>query len=71
MILAVSHIYGCYNPKQWADYLGIKPDRLYQQLNQWSLYRLKITLLKMMVSIAAENIKQVQKKVKLLTQEPI
>ena len=62
MILAVSHIYGCYNPKQWADYLGIKPDKIYQQLNQWSLYRLKITLLKMMVSIAAENIKQVQQK---------
>lgn len=62
MILAVSHIYGCYNPKQWADCLGIKPDKLYQQLNQWSLYRLKITLLKMMVSIAAENIQQVQEK---------
>lgn len=62
MVLAISHIYGCYNPKQWADYLGLKPDKIYQQINQWSLYRLKRTLLKMMVSQAAQSIKEVRKK---------
>ena len=29
MVLAIGHIYGCYNPKQWANYLGIKPDKIY------------------------------------------
>lgn len=62
MVLAISHIYGCYNPKQWADNLGVKADKIYQQINQWSLYRLKRTLLKMIVSQAAESIKQVRKK---------
>lgn len=62
IVLAISHIYGCYNPKQWADYLGIKPDKIYQQINQWSLYRLKRTLLKMMVSQAAQSIKELRKK---------
>ncbi len=62
MVLAIGHIYGCYNPKQLADYLGIKPDKIYQQINQWSLYKLKRTLLKMMVSVAAQNIQQVRSK---------
>ena len=64
MVLAISHIYGCYNPKQWADYLGVKADKIYQQINQWSLYRLKRTLLKMMVSQAAQSIKDIRKKSK-------
>ena len=64
MALAISHIYGCYNPKQWADYLGIKPDKIYQQINQWSPYRLKKTLIKMMVSQAAQNISAIRKKSK-------
>ena len=62
MVLAIGHIYGCYNPKQWADYLGIKPDKIYQQINQWSLYKLKRTLLQMMVSVAAQNIQQIRTK---------
>ena len=28
MALAISHAYGCYNPKQWADYLGIRPPKI-------------------------------------------
>ena len=62
MVLAIGNIYGCYNPKQWADYLGIKPDKIYQQINQWSLYKLKRTLLQMMVSVAAQNIQQIRTK---------
>ncbi|MDJ0902868.1 MAG: hypothetical protein QNJ55_29115 [Xenococcus sp. MO_188.B8] len=29
MALAMSHAYGCCNPKQWADYLGIQPQKVY------------------------------------------
>ena len=71
MALAISHAYGCYNPKQWADYLGIQPQKIYAQIQKWSLYRLKKVLLKMMVSQAAEEIKQIKKKVPLVNQELI
>jgi hypothetical protein len=43
--LAVSHAYGCCNPKQWADYLGIQPQKIYAQIQTWSLYRLKEVLI--------------------------
>ena len=71
MALAISHAYGCYNPKQWADYLGIQPQKIYGEISKWSLYRLKKLLLKMMVSQAAAEIKEVKKKVQLVNQEPI
>ncbi|MDJ0681871.1 MAG: hypothetical protein AB4372_00555 [Xenococcus sp. (in: cyanobacteria)] len=71
MALAISHAYGCYNPKQWADYLGIQPQKIYGEISKWSLYRLKKVLLKMMVSQAAEEIKQIKKKVQLVNQELI
>ena len=45
MVLAISHFYGCYNPKQWADYLGIQPQKIYAQIQTWSLYKLKKVLL--------------------------
>ena len=63
MALAVSHAYGCFNPKQWADYLGIQPQKIYVQIQTWSLYRLKQVLIRMMVHQAAEQIKEVKKKV--------
>ena len=71
MALAISHAYGCYNPKQWADYLGVSPQKIYLEISKWSLYRLKKVLLKMMVSQAAEEIKQIKKKVQLVNQELI
>ena len=71
MALAISHAYGCYNPKQWADYLGIQPQKIYGEISKWSLYRLKKVLLKMMVCQAAEEIKQIKKKVQLVNQELI
>ena len=70
MALAISHAYGCYNPKQWADYLGIPSQKIYAHINKWSLYRLKEVLIKMMVHQAAEEIKKVKKKVQLANQEP-
>ena len=57
------HAFGCYNPKQWADYLGIPHQKIYAQMQTWSLYRVKELLFKMMVFQAAEQIKAVQKKV--------
>ena len=71
MALAISHAYGCYNPKQWADYLGIQPQKIYGEISKWSLYKLKKLLLTMMVYQAAEQIKEVKKKVQLVNQEPI
>ena len=71
MALAISHAYGCYNPKQWADYLGIQPQKIYREISKWSLYRLKKVLIKIMVYQAAEQIKEVKKKVQLVNQELI
>lgn len=70
MALAISHAYGCYNPKQWADYLGVQPQKISGEIQKWSLYRLKEVLIKMMVYQAAEEIKQVKKKVQPANQEP-
>ncbi len=70
MALAISHAYGCYNPKQWADYLGISPQKIYGEISKWSLYRIKKVLIKMMVCQAAEEIKEVKKKVRLVNPEP-
>ena len=69
MALAISHAYGCYNPKQWADYLGVQPQKIYAEIQKWSLYRLKEVLLKMMVHQAAEELKAVKKKVQPANQE--
>ena len=32
MALAIGHAFGCYNPKQWADYLGLTPQKIYAQM---------------------------------------
>ena len=71
MALAMSHAYGCCNPKQWADYLGIQPQKIYAEIKKWSLYRLKKVLIKMMVHQAATELKEVKKKVPPACQEPI
>ena len=63
MALAIGHAFGCYNPHQWADYLGFPSQKIYAHLSNWSVYRLREALVKMMVSQAAEQIKAVQKKV--------
>ena len=71
MALAMSHAYGCCNPKQWADYLGIQPQKISAEIKKWSLYRLKEVLVKMMVHQAATKLKEVKKKVPPASQEPI
>ena len=49
MGLSLAHFFGCYNPKQLADYLGIPHQRLYEQLKTLSLYSLKKMLFRFMV----------------------
>lgn len=71
MALAISHAYGCYNPKQWADYLGISHQKIYAEISTWSIYRLRKVLLTMMVAQAVEEIKKIKKKVLQLTPEQI
>ncbi len=62
MALAIGHAFGCYNPHQWADYLGLPSQKIYAHLSNWSVYRLREALVKMMISQACEQIKAVQKK---------
>jgi len=59
IFLAVAHFFGCYNPKQLADYLGVGHQGFYAHLKELSLYTVKRLLLKFMVSLAAERMKAV------------
>jgi len=62
MFLAVSHLFGVYNPKQLADYLGIPHQQFYSSLKGWSLYYLKEMLLCFMVKQASEKLKPILEK---------
>ena len=64
MALAIGHAFGCYNPNQWADYLGVTPQKIYAQMSTWSRYRLQQVLLKMMVHQACRQ-KSKQSKAKV------
>ena len=64
MALAIGHAFGCYNPNQWADYLGVPPQQIYAQISTWSRYRLQQVLLKMMVHQACRQ-KSKQSKAKV------
>jgi hypothetical protein len=59
MFVAVAHFFGCYNPKQLADYLGIGHQDLYRHLKELSLYTVKRLLVKFMVRQAAEQLRPV------------
>jgi hypothetical protein len=62
MFVAVAHFFGCYNPKQLADYLGIGRQGLYRHLKEFSLYTVKKLLIKFMVRQAAEQLKPLLEK---------
>jgi hypothetical protein len=62
MCLAVGHLFGCYNPKQFADYLGISFQSLYKTLKEWSPYYLKKMLLCFMIHQAVEELKPILEK---------
>jgi Transposase DDE domain len=56
MVLALAHLFGLYNPKQFADFLGIPHQALYTHLKAWSLYHLKAMLIRFMVKQVAEQL---------------
>jgi hypothetical protein len=62
MFAAVAHFFGCYNPKQLADYLGVGHQGLYLHLKELSLYTVKRLLIKFMVKQAAEQMRPVLEK---------
>jgi len=59
MFLSIAHFFGQFNPKQLADHLGVSHQRIYEHLQQFSLYEVKKMLLKFMVTMASEQIKPV------------
>lgn len=62
MMLAFTHLFGFYNPKQLADFLDVPHQRFYTELKEWSVYHVKKMLLRFMVKQAAEQLKPVMSK---------
>ena len=60
--LSLSHLFGFYNPKEFADYLNIPHQRLYEQLKAFSLYSLQVMLLGFQVKQAVEQLRPVLEK---------
>jgi hypothetical protein len=56
MLLAMAHMFKCYNPKELADFLGIPHQQLYAELSTWSLYYLREMLIRFLVSQAVEEL---------------
>jgi Transposase DDE domain len=56
MVLALAHLFGLYNPKQLADFLGVPHQAFYTHLQTWSLYHLRAMLIRFMVKQAAEQL---------------
>jgi hypothetical protein len=59
MVLAVAHVFGCYNPKQLADCLEVPPQQFSTELQDWSVYQVKKMLRRFLVKQAAEKRKPV------------
>ena len=59
MALAFAHFFGLFNPKQFADFLGVPHQQLSAHLKDWSLYYLKTILMRFMVKQAVEHLKPV------------
>jgi hypothetical protein len=62
MVLALAHLFGIYNPKQLADFLGVSHHAFYTPLKTWSLYHLSAMLIRFMVKQAAEQLGGVRAK---------
>jgi len=62
MFMAIALFFGCYNPKQLADYLGVAHHHLYRNLKESGLYTVKRLLVRFMAGQAAEVIKPVLEK---------
>jgi hypothetical protein len=59
MVLAVANLFGFYNPKQLADFLGVPHQKFYAELKDWSVYHVKKMLLCFMVKQAAEKLRPI------------
>ena len=55
MLLAMAHCFKCYNPKEFADFLGLSHQQLYVELKDWSLYYLREILVRFLVKQAVEE----------------
>ena len=62
MVLAVAKLFGFYNPKQVADFLGVPHQKFYTELKDWSVYQVKKMLLYFMVKQASEKLKPIMSK---------
>ncbi len=62
MILAISHAYGCFNPKQLADFLGVNHQKIYTEISSWTLYKLRKVLKLMMINVAVEQLQIMEQK---------
>jgi hypothetical protein len=62
IVLAVANLFGCYNPKQLADFLEVPHQKFYAELKDWSIYHVKKMLLRFMVKQAVEKLKPVMSK---------
>lgn len=62
MALAISHAYGCFNPKQLADFLGINHQKIYAEISTWTIYKLRKMLKLMMITQAVEQLKKIEQK---------
>jgi hypothetical protein len=47
IVLAVAHLFGFYNPKQLADFLEVPHQQFYTELKDWSVYHVKMMLLRL------------------------
>jgi hypothetical protein len=59
MAWALAHLFGCYNPKQLADFLGVPHQKLYALLKDLSLYYLQEILIRFLIKQAVEELKPV------------
>jgi len=62
MVMAMSHLFGIYTPKEFADYLGVSAQSLYSELKSMSLYSLQKLMVGFMVKQAAERLKPILEK---------
>ena len=62
MVLALSNLFGFYNPKELADFLDIPHQRFYSELKGLSLYHVKKMLRLFMIKKAAEELNLVMSK---------
>lgn len=60
--MSLANVFGFYNPKELADYLGIPHQKLYKHLKILSLYQLRKLMLGFMVKHAAAELKPILEK---------